>query len=85
MARYWFKQKDYDQARLYAEKVKQSRPDNSELRALLGEIYGELGQKQKARQEYEEAIHLAPERTDLRERLRKLTCDDIHPIKSPQP
>ena len=85
MARYWFKQKDYDQARLYAEKVKQSRPDNSELRALLGEIYGELGQKQKARQEYEEAIHLAPERTDLRERLRKLTCDDIHPIKTPQP
>ena len=66
-------------------KVKQSRPDNSELRVLLGEIYGELGQKQKARHEYEEAIHLAPTRADLRERLRKLTCDDTHPIKTPQP
>ena len=73
MARYWFQQKDYSRARLYAEKVKVSRPDNSELRALLGEIYLELGEKQKATQEYEEAIHLAPERADLRERLRKVT------------
>jgi len=73
MARYWFQQKDYSRARLYAEKVKVSRPDNSELRALLGEIYLQLGEKQRATQEYEEAIHLAPERADLRERLRKVT------------
>ncbi len=85
MARYWFKQKGYDQARLYAEKVKLSRPDNSELRALLGEIYGKLGEMQKARQEYEEAIHLAPERADLRERLRKVTGEGIRPIENPQP
>jgi Flp pilus assembly protein TadD len=69
MARYWFKQKNYNQARFYAEKVKLSRPANSELRDLLGRIYAELGEKGKARQEYEEAVHLAPERADLRERL----------------
>ena len=68
MARYWFKGKDYSRARLYAEKVKLSRPDNSELRALLGEIYADLGEKQKARREFEDAIHLAPERADLRKR-----------------
>jgi Flp pilus assembly protein TadD len=69
MARYWFEQKDYDKARLYAEKVKLSRPANSEVRALLGEIYVKLGEKDKARKEYEEAVHLAPERADLRQRL----------------
>jgi Flp pilus assembly protein TadD len=77
MARYWFKQRNYDQARIYAEKVKLSRPDNSELRALLGEIYVELGEKQKARKEYQEAIHLAPERADWRERLRKVTGERL--------
>ena len=40
---------------------------------MLGEIYMELGEKQKARQEYQEAIQLAPEHTDWRERLRKIT------------
>jgi len=69
MARYWFTKMDYDQARLYAEKVKLSRPANSEVRALLGGIYEKLGEKNKARQEYEEAVHLAPERADLRQRL----------------
>ena len=85
MARYWFKQKDYSRARLYAEKVKLSRPDNSELRALLGEIYAELGEKQKARREFEDAIHLAPERADLRERLRKVAGENTLPIENPQP
>ena len=69
MARYWFKKMDYDRARLYAEKVKLSRPGNSEVRALLGGIYEKLGEKDKARQEYEEAVHLAPERADLRQHL----------------
>jgi Flp pilus assembly protein TadD len=72
MARYWFNKMDYDQARLYAEKVKLSRPANSEVRALLGGIYVQLGEKSKARQEYEEAVHLAPERADLRQRLLQL-------------
>ena len=72
MARYWFKKMDYDQARLYAEKVKLSRPANSEVRALLGGIYEKLGEKEKARQEYEEAVRLAPERADLRQRLLQL-------------
>jgi len=72
IARYWFMMMDYDRARLYAEKVKLSRPANSEVRALLGGIYVQLGGKSKARQEYEEAVHLAPERADLRQRLLQL-------------
>ena len=72
IARYWFMMMDYDRARLYAEKVKLSRPANSEVRALLGGIYMQLGEKSKARQEYEEAVHLAPERADLRQRLLQL-------------
>ncbi len=69
IARYWFMMMDYDRARLYAEKVKLSRPANSEVRALLGGIYEKLGEKHKARQEYEEAVRLAPERADLRQGL----------------
>lgn len=69
MARYWFQRLNYDQARLYAEKVKLSRPANTEVRALLGGIYTKLGDKEKARQEYQEAVRLAPERADLRQRL----------------
>jgi tetratricopeptide (TPR) repeat protein len=72
MARYWFEQKEYTHARVYAEKVRISRPDNSELRALLGDIYSRLGEKQKAMQEYEEALRLAPDRQDLRQRLEKI-------------
>ena len=82
IAQYWFKQKEYERARMYAEKVKLSRPDNSELRALLGDIYLALGQKQKAVAEYEEAVHLAPERIDLRERLRKAGREVPHPAES---
>lgn len=69
MARYWFQRLNYDRARLYAEKVKLSRPANSEVRALLGGIYAKLGDKEKARQEYQEAVRLAPDRADLRQRL----------------
>jgi len=69
MARYWYQKKDYAHARIYAEKVRVSRPDNSECRALLGDIYTHLGERQKALQEYQAAIHLAPDRTDLRQRL----------------
>ncbi len=72
MARYWFAEKQYAQARDYAEKAKTSRPDNSELRAMLGNIYAQLGEKQQAVKEYEEAIRLAPDRQDVRERLEKI-------------
>ena len=85
MARYWFKQKDYEQARLYAERVRVSRPDNSELRALLGDIYLELGEKRKAYREYQEAIRLAPERADLHERIRKITGEGLHLNGNSQP
>jgi Flp pilus assembly protein TadD len=73
MARYCFKQREYDRARVYAEKVRVSRPANSELMALLGDIDLQRGEKQKALQEYQEAVHLAPSRTDLQERIRKIS------------
>jgi Flp pilus assembly protein TadD len=82
IAQYWFKQKEYERARLYAEKVKLSRPDNSELRALLGDIYLRLGQRQKAAEEYEAAVGLAPGRPELRDRLRKIATpprDNLQP------
>jgi Flp pilus assembly protein TadD len=85
MARYWFRQKEYAHARVYAEKVRISRPDNSELRAMLGDIYSQLGEKQKATQEYEEAIRLAPDRQDLRQRLQKLRDGEGHPGRRLQP
>ena len=72
MARYWFKQKKYENARTYAEKVKLIRPDNSELRSLLGSIYLETGQREKAREEFEAAVRLAPDRADFRAQLEKL-------------
>lgn len=72
IARYWFHQQDYTLARVYAEKVRTSRPDNSALRAMLGDIYMQLGEKQKATEEYEETLRLAPDRQDVRERLAKL-------------
>ncbi len=85
IAQYWFRQKQYTRARLYAERVRVSRPDNSELRALLGDIYLELGEKQKACREYEEAIHLAPERADLHERLRKVRGEGLRLNENSQP
>ena len=71
LARYWFQEKDYVRARAYAERVRVSRPDNSELRVMLGDIYLRLGERPKAFEEYEEAARLAPGRGDLRERLQK--------------
>ena len=71
VARYWFAEKQYAQARVYAEKAETSRPDNSELRVMLGDIYSQLGEKQKAVQEYQEALRLAPGRQDVRARLQQ--------------
>jgi len=82
MARYWFKLKDYKRSLHYAEKVELSRPDNSEVHAMLGEIYKPLGEVERARQEFTEAIRLAPDRADLRERLRDVAGE--RPA-SPQP
>ncbi len=85
LARYWYQQKDYAHARVYAEKVKTSRPDNSELRAMLGDIYVQLGEKPKAVEEYEAAVRLAPDRQDLRQRLQKLSDEESHPGRRSQP
>jgi tetratricopeptide (TPR) repeat protein len=72
MARHWYLRKEFDRARNYAEKVKQSRPAHAELRNLLGKIYLGLSQPDKARHEFAEAVRLAPERPDFRENLQKL-------------
>ena len=62
-------ERDHEPPILLLTVVKLSWPGNSEVRALLGGIYVQLGEKYKARQEYEEAVRLAPERADLRQRL----------------
>ena len=85
MARYWFQQNSYAQARIYAEKVKITRPDNSELRVMLGDIYSQLGENQKAIAEYDAAIQLVPDRQAARARLHKLKDKDSSSGKSVQP
>ncbi|MCI0664137.1 MAG: tetratricopeptide repeat protein [Acidobacteria bacterium] len=72
MVRHWFLRKDFGRARDYGEKVKQSRPGHAELRNLLGRIYLGLSQPEKARDEFEAAVRLAPERADFREDLQKI-------------
>ncbi|HEY2933428.1 MAG TPA: tetratricopeptide repeat protein [Acidobacteriota bacterium] len=71
-ARYWYQRKEFERARLYGEKVKFARPGHAELRNLLGNIYLELGQEERARDEYEAAVRLAPDRADLRENLNRI-------------
>ncbi len=72
MARYWHLRQEFEKARGYAEKVKQSRPAHAELRNLLGKIHLGLGERERAIREFEEAVRLAPERADFRENLQKL-------------
>jgi cytochrome c-type biogenesis protein CcmH/NrfG len=67
------------------EKVKTSRPDNSEPRAMLGEIYSQLGEKPKAIKEYGETIRLAPDRQDLRQGLQKVRDGESNPGRRSQP
>ncbi len=71
-ARHWFLRKEFGRARLYAEKVKQSRPAHAELRNLLGQIYLGLGHREQSLREFEEAVRLAPGRDDFRANLSKL-------------
>jgi tetratricopeptide (TPR) repeat protein len=75
MAKYWFAREEYGRARPYAEKARSSRPGNSELRGLAGDIYRNLGQKEKALEEFQAAVRLAPDRADFREHLRQLQGD----------
>ena len=72
MARYWHQRKELEQARGYADKVRQARPAHAELRNLLGQIYLGLNQLEKARDEFQAAVRLAPDRADFRENLQKL-------------
>ena len=72
MATYWYKKKDFERARACAEKAKWGRPGNSEIRNLLGNVYLGLGRKKDAREEYEAAVWLAPDRAEFRENLTRL-------------
>ncbi|MGH9767347.1 MAG: tetratricopeptide repeat protein [Blastocatellia bacterium] len=72
MARHWYLRNEFERARGYAERVKQSRPAHAELRNLLGQIYLGLSERERAVREFEEAVRLAPERADFRENLQKL-------------
>jgi Flp pilus assembly protein TadD len=76
MAQYWVARKNYERARPYAEKAKFGRPGNSELRGLLGNIYLELGQIEKAREEFQSAVRLAPDRAEFREQLRRVEAGE---------
>lgn len=72
MARHWFLRKDFERARIYAEKVKLSRPAHADLRNLLGKIYFGLGQREQSLREFEEAVRLAPGREEFRANVSKL-------------
>ena len=71
-ARHWYLRREFERARVYAEKVKQARPAHADLRNLLGQIYLGLGQHDQSRREFEEAVRLAPARADFRANLAKL-------------
>jgi len=79
MARYWFTLEDFVQARNYAEQAKAIRPANAELRNLLGEIYDRLGLRQEARNEYEEAVRLAPKEPRYQKNLQDLQENSARP------
>jgi len=72
MARYYFARSEFGRAKDYAERVRSSRPGNSELRGFLGTIYEKLGNTTAAEQEYEVAVQLAPSRTDFQQALQRL-------------
>jgi len=72
MARYLYQSKEFEKALAYAEKVKLVRPGHAELRNLIGGIYAALGQAEKAALEFDAAVHLAPDRADFLENLRKI-------------
>lgn len=76
MAKYYFGRKDFERARTYAERVKLSRPANSELRGLLGSVYEKLGRAADAVREYEVAVRLAPGRADFQEALRRIRSQE---------
>ena len=66
LAEYWYQRRDFERARTRAEESKALYPGNGMLRNLLGNIYLELGQREKATQEYAAAVKLEPERSDFR-------------------
>ncbi len=72
LASYWYRRGDFQQARRYAEKAKVRYPGSGALRNLLGNIYLELSQPDKAIQEYTAAVRLNPERSDFRRNYESL-------------
>jgi superkiller protein 3 len=78
MASYWFLNKEYTAAQKYAEKARATRPNHADLRNLLGRIYLKLNFKEKAREEFMQALHLEPDRTDFRANLQSLDNPQEH-------
>ncbi len=72
LAQHWYLRKEFERARVYAEKVKQARPAHADLRNLLGQIYLGLGQREQSLRQFEEAVRLAPGRADFRANLSQL-------------
>jgi Flp pilus assembly protein TadD len=90
MAKYYFGRNEFERARDYGERVKLSRPANSELRGFLGSIYEKLGRPTDATREYEVSVQLAPDRTDFQESLRRIRGQEAQgkpatPEKIPKP
>lgn len=57
------------------ERGRRYRPNNAEVVSDLGDAYRELGQQDKARQAYEEALRLDPGLADVREKLALVSGD----------
>jgi tetratricopeptide (TPR) repeat protein len=66
LARYWYERRDYQQALVYAERVKEVRPSNPRLRNLLGNIYLALDRIPRAVKEYSLAVEFEPDRPEFK-------------------
>lgn len=66
MAFYWSQRRDYQRARTFAERSKDLRPGDPNLRNLLGNIYFALKEQEKALEEYAAAMRLAPDLSEFR-------------------
>jgi Flp pilus assembly protein TadD len=72
MANYWYMNRDYPAAQKYAEKARTVRPNYADLRNLLGTIYVKLNVLDQAREEFEQAVKLEPDRPEFRANLKSL-------------
>lgn len=72
-ASFYYRRREPDKALGPALKARDLRPDYADLRNLLGNIYFELGNLELARQEYQAAVKLAPDRKEFELNLRSVS------------